>query len=235
MRITPTQVSCAHPNAPSVVYAQGSASLPKTPFYRAFYVEGTASLFSTQDRAGHSSKRRVLAHPFSYASVRQFEGWIRRSVAKMAVKIDEKVRKGGLELSAATVGRASGSCTKDTVGELDVLMWLNYLTFDVISDLAFGEPLGMLDRGTDVIVSEEEEVEQGKEKIAEDVESKQRNPVTTKHSGVAAMIDYRGRTAAVLGLFPFLLPGSLFAPLARWIPDADLQRGLQGTDVSSFL
>ncbi|KAF4622227.1 hypothetical protein D9613_008961 [Agrocybe pediades] len=223
VRITPNQVSCAHPNAPAVVYAQGSASLPKTQFYRAFYVDGTASLFSTQDRAGHSSKRRVLAHPFSYASVRQFEGWIRRSVGKMASKLDEKVRRGGgLGINAATVGRASGSCYGTSQGEVDVLMWLNYLTVDVISDLAFGEPLGMLDRGTDVIPEEED----GGAKS----DATKRGIEANKEYGVAAMIDYRGRTAAILGLFPYLLPGSILAPLARWIPDPDLQRGLQGTD-----
>ncbi|KAF8887870.1 cytochrome P450 [Gymnopilus junonius] len=222
VRITPTQVSCAHPTAPSVIYAQGSASLPKTPFYRSFYVNGTPSLFSTQDRVGHSSKRRVLAHPFSYASVKQFEDWIRRSVAKMVMKLDQRARKSGVGISATTLGRASGSDTGPFGGvesesgeEVDVLMWLNYLTFDVISDLAFGEPLGMLDRETDVLLEDTK-----KEK---------------SQAGVAAMIDFRGRTAAFLGLFPTLLPGSILEPLTRWIPDPFVQRGLQGTNTLSLI
>ena len=103
VRITPNQVSCAHPNAPFTIYAQGSASLPKTPFYRAFYVNGTPSLFSTQDRAGHSSKRRVLAHPFSYASVKQFEGWIRKSVAKMVLKLDQRAQKRGVGIRGEVI------------------------------------------------------------------------------------------------------------------------------------
>ena len=118
---------------------------------------------------------------------------------------------GSENASPNGVGPGSG------IGEqVDVLMWLNYLTFDVISDLAFGEPLGMLDRETDVLVEDA--------KLAG----------TSKPSGVAAMIDFRGRTAAFLGLFPALLPGSIFEPLARLIPDPFVQRGLQGTDVRSF-
>ncbi|KIJ51930.1 hypothetical protein M422DRAFT_157150 [Sphaerobolus stellatus SS14] len=94
---------------------------------------------------------------------------------------------------------------------VDVLMWLNYLTFDVIPDLAFGELLGMLERETDVPIG------------VSDHASK----------GVAVMIDYRGRTAAFLGVFPYLLPGSIWALLTRWIPDGFVQRGLQGTDTLS--
>ncbi|KDR70723.1 hypothetical protein GALMADRAFT_881849 [Galerina marginata CBS 339.88] len=219
VRITPTQVSCAHPTALSIIYAQGASSLPKTAFYRAFYVDGTPSLFSTQDRTGHSSKRRVLAHPFSYASVKHLEGWIRKSVAKMVLKLDQQARGGGVGDTADTLGRASGSRSGRAPVEdpqVDILMWLNYLTFDVISDLAFGEPLGMLDRGSDVL-SGNDELE--KEKPSQ--------------PGIAAMIDYRGRTAAFLGLFPYLLPGSILSPLARWIPDTYVQRGLQGTDTLS--
>lgn len=218
VRIAPNHVSCAHPRAPSVVYAQGASSLPKTAFYRAFYVDGTPSLFSTQDRHSHSSKRRVLAHPFSYASVKTFESWIRKSVGKMVVKLDQLARVGGLGDNAATFGRASGSDARLGLGdgEVDVLMWLNYLTFDVISDLAFGEPLGMLDRGSDMLGDEEP------------MNKKSKQP------GIAAMIDYRGRTAAFLGLFPCVLPDSVFSPLTRWIPDNFVQRGLKGTDVRLF-
>ncbi|KIJ38622.1 hypothetical protein M422DRAFT_112553, partial [Sphaerobolus stellatus SS14] len=216
VRITPTQVSCASQSAPNTVYAQGSASLAKTPFYRAFYVDGTPSLFSTQDRSGHASKRRVLAHPFAYASVKQFEGWIRKSVGKMVRKLDNRA---GLGVGADIPGRAAGSVTSGSSGGVvDVLMWLNYLTFDVISDLAFGEPLGMLERETDVLIGDSDHMSNGADE---------------KEKGVAAMIDYRGRTAAFLGLFPYLLPGSIWAPLTRWIPDGFVQRGLQGTDTLS--
>ena len=45
VRIAPWHVSFATLDAPSKVYAQGSAALDKSPFYKAFYVQGTESLF----------------------------------------------------------------------------------------------------------------------------------------------------------------------------------------------
>jgi len=49
--------------------------------------------------------------------------------------------RAGVGVGDETPGRAGGSIElgADLVG---ILMWLNYLTFDVISDLAFGEPPG---------------------------------------------------------------------------------------------
>lgn len=33
---------------------------------------------------------------------------------------------------------------------IDALPWLNYLAFDIIGDLAFGAPFGMLEKGKDI-------------------------------------------------------------------------------------
>lgn len=33
---------------------------------------------------------------------------------------------------------------------MDALHWFNYLAFDIIGDLAFGAPFGMLKKGADV-------------------------------------------------------------------------------------
>ena len=33
-----------------------------------------------------------------------------------------------------------------SLAKMDVLLWFNYLAFDIISDLAFGEPLGMVNK-----------------------------------------------------------------------------------------
>jgi benzoate 4-monooxygenase len=34
--------------------------------------------------------------------------------------------------------------------EINALHWFNYLAFDIIGDLAFGSPFGMLEKGEDV-------------------------------------------------------------------------------------
>ncbi|TFK73538.1 benzoate para-hydroxylase [Pluteus cervinus] len=214
VRITPTQVSCSSPDAPSIIYAQGSSALSKTPFYRAFYVSGTPSLFSTQDRFDHASKRRVLAHPFSYSSVKQFESWIQTTLGKFINGLDARClppssTSGGAEIAGRPSGGSNTSASK--VKWVDMLAWFNYMTFDVISDLAFGEPLGMVDRGSDILDTKSDA------------------------TGVAAMIDYRGRTAAFLGLFPAILPPSSISSWCMWIlaniiPDEFISRGLNSTD-----
>jgi len=34
--------------------------------------------------------------------------------------------------------------------KMDALHWFNYLAFDIIGDLAFGAPFGMLEKGKDI-------------------------------------------------------------------------------------
>ena len=36
--------------------------------------------------------------------------------------------------------------------DIEALQWFNFLAFDIIGDLAFGAPFGMLERGQDVAV-----------------------------------------------------------------------------------
>ncbi|KAH7102241.1 cytochrome P450 [Auriculariales sp. MPI-PUGE-AT-0066] len=171
VRISPWHVSFASSEAPARVYAQGSAALDKSPFYRAFYVQGSESLFSTQSRALHSSKRRLLSQPFSYQSIRGFECFMRESLGRFVHRLDR-------------------ICAGDRFGDavrpgnyIDVLLWFNYLAFDIISDLAFGEPLGMVNKGSDLLPAE-------------------RKDGTVFEEHAAALIDQRGRTAAVVGLMP---------------------------------
>jgi len=39
---------------------------------------------------------------------------------------------------------------KGGYAQIDALHWFNYLAFDIIGDLAFGAPFGMLEKGKDV-------------------------------------------------------------------------------------
>jgi benzoate 4-monooxygenase len=147
-----------YPSSPATIYAHGASALPKAPFYCAFYVGGAPSLFSTQDRAGHAKRRRALAHLFSLACVRAYEAWVQRSLRPLVRALDAQCVSDahpgtstgrGLGPGAETLERAGGSQQAklaEECGFVDLLAWLNYMTFDVISDLAFGAPLGMLAR-----------------------------------------------------------------------------------------
>jgi hypothetical protein len=43
--------------------------------------------------------------------------------------------------------RAAPSCDSKEEGVIDLVQWLNFLTFDTIGDLAFGTPVGCLRQG----------------------------------------------------------------------------------------
>ncbi|KAJ3749664.1 cytochrome P450 [Lentinula detonsa] len=225
--IAPGHISCSHPDAINVVYAQGEHALPKSDFYKAFVIDGTPNLFNTQNRLEHTKRRKALAHPLSYKSVKEMEEWIANNMLKLIRNLDRECEPkpsttqifthphtNGVPMGAETPGRASGgegNCT-------NMHAWFNCFTFDVISDLAFGQSLGMLDRGTDVLP-----------------DSSRGNGQDT---GVAAMIGLRGRAAAFLGLFPPLVAFGKTGLLIRWLllhfwPDPLIRKGLSSSDMLS--
>ena len=91
-------------------------------------------LFNTRDRAEHSRKRKAVAHTFSARAVGQFERYMH----------------GNLEVLRGEWDRRVEGLREGEYYQMDALNWLNYLAFDVIGDLAFGAPFGMLEKGADV-------------------------------------------------------------------------------------
>lgn len=51
--------------------------------------------------------------------------------------------------------RLSTSVPKGQYADIDALNWFNYLAFDIIGDLAFGAPFGMLEAGKDFATVQE--------------------------------------------------------------------------------
>lgn len=140
MRITPTHVSIADPAAIHVVYDQGARALPKSDFYDTF-VSKSPSVFSARDHTVHRAKRRLTSHAFSVKSLYAVAPLVHARVADFALRVDEMC-------AAAPRARAGG----ESGGErkwLNTMQWFNYLTFDIIADLTFGEPLGMVEKGSD--------------------------------------------------------------------------------------
>lgn len=134
MRITPTHVSIADPDAIHVVYDQGARALPKSDFYDTF-VSKSPSVFSARDHTVHRAKRRLTSHAFSVKSLYAVAPLVHARVADFALRVDEM---------CAAAARAGGERKW-----LNTMQWFNYLTFDIIADLTFGEPLGMVEKGSD--------------------------------------------------------------------------------------
>ena len=108
-----------------------SAKSYPSEYYDAF-VSIQRGLFNTRDRAEHTRKRKIISHTFSAKNVSLFEPYIRQNLTEFIRKWDEIC-----------------STASDGYAKIDSLLWFNYLAFDIIGDLAFGAPFGMLKKGED--------------------------------------------------------------------------------------
>lgn len=142
-------------------------------------------LFNTRDRAEHTRKRKIIAHTFSPKSVLQFEPYIHGNLELFVQQWDSLIDRG-----------------HGKTAHIDCLTWFNYLAFDVIGDLAFGAPFGMLRSGAD---------------IAEVRSSPDADPI---YAPAIEILNRRGEVSATLGCMPGL------KAYAKWLPDPFFSQGL---------
>ncbi|KDR80199.1 hypothetical protein GALMADRAFT_242488 [Galerina marginata CBS 339.88] len=145
VRIAPNHVSIAEPDALSVVYAHGNGAL-KSEFYDAF-VSIRRGVFNTRDRHEHARKRKIISHIFSQKSVVEFEPQIRVYVQML---INQWDRLYDMALKGSSGPEGEGWKGEGGRLWLDCLTWANYLAFDIVGDLAFGAPFGMITAGRDL-------------------------------------------------------------------------------------
>ena len=145
IRIAPNHISIANPDALQIVYGHQSRTL-KSDFYDAF-VSITRGLFNTRSRPEHTRKRKMVSALFSTYNVTQFEFNIRECLTAFVGQFD---RLAADVVDKVHGGKEQQSDTDSTWVRMDVLSWFNYLAFDIIGDLAFGSPFGMIKAGRDV-------------------------------------------------------------------------------------
>ncbi|KAF8633143.1 hypothetical protein AX17_004644 [Amanita inopinata Kibby_2008] len=148
VRIAPNHVSIADPDALNVIYGHGNGAL-KSNFYDAF-VSITRGVFNTRDRAEHTRKRKIVAHVFSQKNVLQFEPHLQRYVTQLIQQWD-RLYESACKGHSGNDGEG-GWHGRDGHLWLDLLPWANYLAFDIIGDLAFGAPFGMIEAARDIAV-----------------------------------------------------------------------------------
>ncbi|CAI7674053.1 unnamed protein product [Penicillium pancosmium] len=190
VRIAPRHVSIADDAAITQVYGHGNGFL-KADFYDAF-VSIRRGLFNTRDRAEHTRKRKTVAHTFSAKSIGQFEQYIHHNI--------ETFVKEWNKLSDLQANPKTGYAT------LDALNWFNYLAFDIIGDLAFGAPFGMIEKGQD---------------IAEMRKSPNDPP---KYVQAVEVLNRRGEVSNALGCLPSL------KPFAKYLPDKFFTQGIEAVE-----
>ncbi|CAN8096204.1 unnamed protein product [Discula destructiva] len=186
VRIQPNHISIADDDAIQVIYGHGNGFL-KSEFYDAF-VSIRRGLFNTRERHEHSRKRKIVSHTFSAKSVAQFEPYMHHNLALF-------VRQWDALIARAPVGQKGAA-------HFDCLPWFNFLAFDIIGDLAFGAPFGMLAAAAD---------------IAEIRSSPDAPPL---YASAIEILNRRGEVSAALGCLPQL------KPYAAYLPDPFFSQGL---------
>ena len=134
----------------------------------------------------------MVSHTFSAKSIGQFEQYIHANLEMFVTKWSEmsKTQKN----------------PKTGYASLDALHWFNYLAFDIIGDLAFGAPFGMLEKGKDIA----------------EIRKTPNSPVT--FAPAVEVLNRRGEVSGTLGCLPQL------KPYAKHIPDPFFSKGLEAVE-----
>lgn len=128
VRFSPDNVSFTTPGAWKTIYGHRAAGQETFPKDRLAYrpsKSGHPHIVNSNDD-DHRRQRRLLAHAFSEKALRGQEDIMRHYVDLLIRKLTERAHEGKV---------------------VDIVQWYNFTTFDLIGDLAFGEPFGCLERG----------------------------------------------------------------------------------------
>ncbi|KAK3703723.1 hypothetical protein LTR37_014301 [Vermiconidia calcicola] len=129
IRVSPNELAFNSVGAWEDIYGHrpGHPNMHKDPIHVGSVeaVQGVTTLTMADDE-NHARQRRALSHSFSQKALEEQEYIVKRYV-------DQLIRN--MQSMAA----------KDE--EFNLVNWLNFTTFDIIGDLAFGEPFGCLDLG----------------------------------------------------------------------------------------
>lgn len=130
VRIRPNALTYRDAQAWSDIYGHRKAGKPSCTKDPEFYIQsssgGSANLINSND-VDHARQKRLLTHAFSDRSLRD----------------QEPLMMGYID---TFISRLRGSASRHADDEpVDMLRWLNFLTFDIIGDLAFGESFGCLE------------------------------------------------------------------------------------------
>ncbi|PMD41851.1 cytochrome P450 [Hyaloscypha variabilis F] len=130
VRVTPSELSYASAQAWKDIYGHahhGKQTNGKEPRFYGLPRDldnKTPGILEADDE-NHARMRKIFSHAFSHKAIQEQEPLIRTHVDKLVTKLRE-----------ATV--------ENSVRKFDICLWYTYTTFDIMSDLTFGEPLDLL-------------------------------------------------------------------------------------------
>ncbi|KAI9660595.1 MAG: hypothetical protein M1821_009947 [Bathelium mastoideum] len=140
LRVSPDELSFTHPDAWKDIYGHrvgANKAVPELPKSARFYrTEGTLpNIISEKDRDVHTTLRRLLSHGLSEQRLRERE----QVIVRYADRLVSQIRKHGL---------TDGS-DGPTPRPMNMTLWYNLATVDVISELTFSEESACLENAID--------------------------------------------------------------------------------------
>jgi cytochrome P450 len=130
VRISPNELAFNSAQAWEDIYGHrnGHLNMAKDPMHAGAVksIRGVVSLQYEPSDASHARQRRALAYSFSSKALSEQESIIQSYCTKLVGNLNRLMKEEK---------------------KLNLCDWFNFTTFDIIGDLAFGEPFGCLDRG----------------------------------------------------------------------------------------
>lgn len=142
VRIAANQLSFSSSTSWKDIYGHtpGRKAFLKGTFYEPMPGEVT-NLLNESDPAIHSLMRRNLSHGFSAAALKSQEDLVHEFVDFFIVQIN---------------GRKT---PREELRSVDAVKWFNFLTFDIIGELAFGDTFGSLKEGKLLNLADYDEIQ----------------------------------------------------------------------------
>ncbi|KAF4839749.1 Cytochrome P450 monooxygenase 1 [Colletotrichum siamense] len=127
VRVAPNELAFNNVSAWKDIMGHRSSGAPEFEKYQMFYrpVTTIPSTIVSSGGKEHALLRRSMSHGFSERSLRDQQPLIMQYVNLFIQRLHENCAKGE---------------------PIDLMAWYNFTTFDIIGDLAFGEPFGCLER-----------------------------------------------------------------------------------------
>jgi len=133
VRLGPNLLSFNTNSALKSIYGFKS-NVRKADFYTAFPAnKATFNVHNVIDKTIHTRKRRVISHAFSDSAINTMEKYIVGNINIATDLISEDVIKG------SSTEKGGWSLPRNMAS------WADWLTFDIMGDLAFGKAFGMLE------------------------------------------------------------------------------------------
>ena len=123
VRIGPNELSYTTDTAWKTIYGHRQREMGKDPVFSLHTPTGVQNIL-TADRPTHTRQRRSLAHAFSEKALREQEGILQSYTTALLSGVEARRHQ-----------------------PIDIAAWFMFTTFDLISDLSFGDRVGCLAKG----------------------------------------------------------------------------------------